>query len=874
MPLAVRPLALLTAVAATAWATLAARVPPPPPAETSKPPAALGLVRTYCQECHSAAAMKGSLDLERFTTADAVRRHPKVWLGVAEMVEAGEMPPKGKPQFTDVERRDLLAWVRGQLDAAAKARAGDPGFVPLRRLSNAEYDATVRDLTGIDLRPAREFPADGAAGEGFTNAAEALTDVSPALLTKYLNAAKSVASHAVLLPDGFRFEVGMTRRDWTDASIARLRDFYRRYTNDFGEAPLAAYLSATLKHRDGLRAGTTTPEKVAAAEKLHAKYLKVLWEAFHAKVGEPLAALRVAWANAGPKDVPALVAQVKGLQKQCWKPAAVGSYRSSTQRVPVDPSGDKAGWAEFRAAFPQVVCFAQVVPNDEVVSLKMFHREDEPLECLFLDDSAKRELDDLWREHAFVSRQPEAENAYLPQFIGFVTQDQPKETLAFFEAQRPAFQKRADDFARDLEAAAPRQMARLLAFATETYRRPLTPRETAELPALYASLCGKGLGHDDAMRDLIARILVAPAFLFRVEVAPAGTAAGPVGGYELATRLSYFLWSSMPDAELRTLAAAGKLTDSAVIEAQMRRMIADPRARALAVEFGTQWLHVRDFGSFTGKSETAFPDFTADLRKAMDEEGVRFFLDFFQSDRGVTDLLDGDRAFLNETLAKHYGVPGVSGPEFRRVDGVRQYGRGGVLGLGSVLSKQAAAARTSPTLRGDWVSETLLGEKLPRPPPDVPKLPEESAAEKLTVRQLTARHAADPACAHCHVRIDPYGFALETFDGVGRRRDRDSLGLPVDAHATLRDGTEFDGPAGLKNYLLTQKRAVVTRLFCKKLLGYALGRAVAVSDTSLIDDMVRALDANTGKVSAAIAVIVRSPAFRNVRGADFTGDGE
>ena len=847
-----------------------------PPANVATPPvgfpAAHALVVRYCLDCHSTKLQKGSLDLERFGTAEGVRRHPKVWQQVAEQVEAGEMPPAGKPQLSPGEKRDLLAWTRSVIEAAARANAGDPGAVPLRRLSNAEYDATVRDLTGVDLRPTREFPADGAAGEGFTNAAEALTDVSPALLTKYLNAAKGVADHAVLLPDGFRFSAGTTRRDWTDESLAKLRAFYAAYTNPFGQPPLTQYLAATLKHRDALRAGTTTVAQVAVAEKLHAKYLGIVWATLTGTdAGEPLTAIRTAWAKAGDKDAPALAATVAGWQAKLEKPAAVGSYRSPTQRVPVEPPGDaaKAGAAAFRTCFPSVVCFPQVVPNDEVVSLKMFHREDAELERLFLDDAAKRTLDDLWRDHRMVSRQPEAENAYLPQFIGFVTQDQPKETLALFEAMRPEFQRRADDFAKDLDAAAPKQMARLLTFAAEAYRRPLAPREATELPKLYAAIRAKGAGPDEALRSVLARVLVSPAFLFRVENAPPGKLAGLVNDHELATRLSYFLWSSGPDAELRALAAAGKLRDPAAVEAQARRMLADARVRSLAVEFGTQWLHVRDFASFNEKNEAVYPSFTAELRRAMDEEGVLLFTDLFQADRPVTGLLDGDHTFLNELLAKHYGVPGVTGPHWRRVGGVRQFGRGGVLGLGSVQSKQAAASRTSPTLRGNWVVETLLGERLPRPPADVPKFPEGGDADKLSVRQLTERHSRDPACAVCHVRVDPYGFALEGFDGVGRRRDRDAHGLAIDARATLRDGTTFDGLDGLKRHLLTAKKPVVVRLFCKKLLGYALGRSVALSDTALLDEMVLALGKADGRVTAAVAVVVRSPQFRGVRGGDF-----
>jgi hypothetical protein len=527
------------------------------------------------------------------------------------------------------------------------------------------------------------------------------------------------------------------------------------------------------------------------------------------------------------------------------------------------------GHAEFRRVFPWYLCFPNVVPTDEVVSLKMFHREDEPLERLFLDAGQKQRLNRLWAEHRFISRQPVAENAYLPQFIGFVTQDQPKELLDYFESQRPVFRKRAEEFERDYQAAIPKQLDALLDFAARAYRRPLDAKEKTDLVTLYHTIHKKGAAHEEALRGVLARVLVAPAFLFRIEHAPPGTAPGPVTDWELATRLSYFLWSSAPDDELRRLAAAGRLRDPDVLAAQARRMLADDRLRALAVEFGTQWIHVRGFDGLKEKNEKLFPTFDAGLRSAIYEETIRFFQDLFRSDQAVTNLLDADYTFLNETLAKHYGIPGVTGPQWRRVDGVRKFGRGGVLGLASVQAKQSGASRTSPTLRGNWVVETLLGEKLPRPPANVPVLPDAAAgADTGTTRQQVERHARDAACAVCHVRIDPFGFALEKYDPIGRFREMDTGGQPIDATARLRDGTTFDGIDGLRSYLLTRKKDVIVRLFCRKLLGYALGRATTLSDTALIDEMVAGLNRHDGRVSAAVLAIVRSPQFRMIRGAD------
>ena len=781
----------------------------------------------YCLGCHSTAAKKGSLDLQRFKSSADVRGDVKVWQQTIEMLEAGEMPPKGKPQPTSEERNAAIKWIRSFLDREARSSKGDPGPSPLRRLSNAEYDYSIHDLTGVDLRPTKEFPPDGAGGEGFTNAAESLSDISPTLFTKYLNAAKEIADHAVLLPDGFRFSPKKTRRDWSDENVERLRAFYHRFTPN-GDLPVKPYVVALIRHREAIKKGTTTPAKVAEQENLNAKYLGILWNTLGNPKGEPLRSVSKRLLTATDKEIDAVVTEIADHQKALWKVVPVGSYRdnAASRQVADDSKAktpeQKQGFAEFRQVFPLFICLSNVIPTDEVVCLKMFHREDEPLRRLFLSDDDKREVDRLWRDQSFISRQAIAENDYLPQFIGFVTQDQPKELLAFFEDQRPAFKKRADDLRAELEAAIPTQLDGLVEFAARAFRRPLTSREEQGLRNLYRTLRGKEMDHEQAFRAVLAKVFASPAFLLRIEQSPTGQTPKPIDDWELASRLSYFLWSSVPDQELRSLAADGRLGQPQVLEAQTKRMLKDPKVRRLAIEFGAQWIHVRGFDAFNEKNEKLFPTFNADLRKAMYEEAMLFFQDLFTHDRKATDLLDADHAFLNETLAKHYGIPGVAGPQWRRVSGVRKFGRGGVLGLGSVQAKQSAASRTSPVLRGNWVVETLLGEKLPRPPANVPQLPETENANGLTMRQLVERHAKAAECAVCHVRIDPFGFALEQYDAVGRLRDKDHGGLPIDAQAKLKDGTEFDGIDGLRNYLLTKKKDVFVRLFCNGFSGTRL----------------------------------------------------
>jgi len=318
---------------------------------------------------------------------------------------------------------------------------------------------------------------------------------------------------------------------------------------------------------------------------------------------------------------------------------------------------------------------------------------------------------------------------------------------------------------------------------------------------------------------------------------------------------------------------------------EMRRMLRDPKTRRLATEFACQWLHIVDFDHLDEKSERHFPTF-AGLKGAMYEESIQFFTDLFQNDGSVLDILNADYTFLNEPLAKHYGIPlrqasqpaGQSGSAdpssgWRRVGGIKQYGRGGILGQATTLAKQSGASRTSPILRGNWISEVLLGERLPRPPKGVPLLPEDEAAtEGLTVRQLVEKHSSDAKCAVCHRRIDPLGFSLEGFDAIGRRRDKDLGDRPIDTRVKAMDGAQFDGLDGLRMYLLTTRGEAFLRQFCRKLLGYALGRSVQLSDEPLLALMQSELKAKNHHFVSAVEAIIRSRQFREIRGRETAYD--
>jgi hypothetical protein len=543
-------------------------------------------------------------------------------------------------------------------------------------------------------------------------------------------------------------------------------------------------------------------------------------------------------------------------------PILVNEHSAARKRI-------EAAFDDFRRLFPPALCYTKIVPVDEVVTLTLFYREDDHLVRLMLDDAQRKVLDRLWDELHYVSHDALALVDAFAQLMEYATQDaDPK----VFEPLRGPIHDRARAFRQRLIDTEPRHLDALIELAALAYRRPLTESEERDLRALYANMRRQEMSHEDAFRLTLARVLVAPAFLYRIEQPTAGAKQGSVSDWELASRLSYFLWSSQPDDELRRLAAAGKLRETETLVAQTQRMLLDAKVRRLATEFACQWLHIYDFDELDEKSERHFPSF-AGLRGAMYEESIRFFTDLFQNDGSVLDILAADYTFLNEELARHYGVPGISGNAWRRVNGMKPFSRGGILGQATTLTRQSGASRTSPVLRGNWISEVLLGERLPRPPKGVPQLPEdETATEGLTVRQLVEKHASDAKCAVCHVRIDPLGFALEGFDPIGRRRDKDLGDRPIDIRAKTIDGAQFEGLDGLRNYLLTTRRDAFVRQFCRKLLGYALGRSVQLSDEPLLAEMQSELAAKDYNVVSAILMIVKSPQFREIRGRDFAFD--
>jgi hypothetical protein len=947
----------------------------------------------YCVTCHGPKKPKAGLDLSRVASMADIARSPGPLELVLERLQAEEMPPQKATRRPKAEERAaVIVWLRDLRDREAKRNAGDPGTVLARRLSNAELDYTIRDLTGVDIRPAREFPVDPANEAGFDNSGESLT-MSGELLKKYLAAARLVADHVVLKPQGFVFAPHPTVTD-TDRDkycVSRIIDFYNRHKVDY-----VAYFSAAYAYRYRALAGRPEEDldRFATEAGLSPKYLALIWSALtqaEAEVG-PLAAVRKMW-----RDLPAptktdkterrsglplrelerlrdLVLRLRKELKPKLPTLSVNGISPGSQPLVLwrnrqlasrhrTYSGDvfpdlkklagqlKGPDAELAKLFPtggtraeedklraDLERFCAVFPDAFVVSdrgpyfdpkgagkgrpltagfhlMQGYFRDDRPLYELILDEKERRELDALWQELNFITLAP------LRQYRDFIFFERAEPPRFMFEAEfdfarsedrdatsqakigrlaraylakarrrgasEPALAAIETYFAdiagqiREVErarrAAEDSHLAALVKFAERAYRRPLTTRERDDLPAFYRQLRRKDdPGHEEALRDSVVAVLMSPHFCYRMNLAQPGgdtTKARPVqplSDFELASRLSYFLWSSMPDAELLARAHAGDLHQPKVLIAQTRRMLQDPKVQGLATEFAGNWLDFRRFLEHNAVDRGRFPIFTNELRQAMFEEPIRYFVDLARHNRSVLDLLYGKDTFVNPLLAKHYGIPELPpGAEWVHVKDADRHGRGGLLPMAVFLTQNAPGLRTSPVKRGYWVVRRLLGERIPPPPPAVPELPKDEAKlGKLTLPQLLARHRADKSCAGCHRRFDAIGVVFEGYGPVGERRNRDLGGRPIETAAVFPDGDSRNGLPGLRDYLRDKRQDDFVDNLCRKLFSYALGRSLILSDKSTLDQMRARLAAENFAFGSLVEAIVTSPQFLNKRRPD------
>ncbi|MBI1333077.1 MAG: DUF1592 domain-containing protein [Armatimonadetes bacterium] len=720
------------------------------------------IVNKYCVDCHDDKDAPGGVRLTKGMTGTLALKDPALWQRIAKNVASKHMPPPKSPAPSDAQRQRMVEWI----DTAFKQNCdlADPGRVTLRRLNREEYNNSVRDLLGVSIRPADDFPNDDV-GYGFDNIGDVLS-MSPLLMEKYLSASEKVVKDAIRLPKTKIQTVSGEALNVTSGGTAR-EGMMSMFSN--GTASTKFSVKQSGWYRIQVRAGEmhAGPENARLELKLNRDVLTTF------QITDPYA-----------------------------KP---GSYVFPTKLTPGDWTVGVTFTNDYYVA-PQGNQPAQD-RNVGVYELQLVGPvEDNPIRTAF-----QRELiptvppKDQWETEA-------------------------RKSLEWF--------------------------------ASRAYRRPITTEELDRLMVVFQMGAKADEGYERAMQIACQAVLCNPNFLFRVEL-DASNRARDLNDFELASRLSYFLWSSLPDKTLYNVAKSGELRKPAVLKEQVARMLKDPKADSLVDDFAMQWLQLRKLYNFQ-PDKKLFPEYSDDLMNAMLQESKMFFQNVMSEDRPILDFIDSKYTFVNAALAKHYGMTGVTGDNFRRVS-TEGTGRGGVLTQASVLAITSNPTRTSPTKRGKWILEQILGTPPPPPPPGVGDLAEGSKVDaSLSLRQKMEVHRKNPMCAACHTKMDALGFGFENYDAVGRWRTKDG-NLAIDSSATLPDGRKFTGPTQLKAVLMGNKQDFC-RSFVEKMMTFALGRGVDDNDKCFVDDVVKRAAANNYKFSSIVEGIAESDPFTKRKG--------
>ena len=772
------------------------------------------LLNQYCVTCHNERLRTADLTLD---TAD-INRVPEgqvVWEKVVRKLRTGAMPPAGMPRPSPAAYDALASYLEKGLDQAAAAQP-NPGDLPaFHRMNRAEYANAIRDLLAVEIDAEALLPADDS-GKGFDNLAD-LLPVSPLLTERYMSAASTISKLAVGDPEAdpvseiYRVPETLLQDErmsedlpfGTRGGIAARHNF----ASD-GEYVLKVRLQ---RNGDGYVRGLLNGPHLLDARVNGARVKLFTIESAKDKGRSgPL------WTHNGPE------------------------HRGDTE--PYEYSADQNLEVRFSAqAGTGVVGVAFLKDPSESEGILL----PEPLYADYID---------------YKGGDPDYPGARIAVESVTITGPYNAHGLGDTPSREKIFvchPTRADE-----EDACARKIVSTL--ARRAYRRPVTSQDVEPLLHLYAATRAPGMdeGFEAGIQTALQRILISPQFLFRIAKDPAGVAPGTpyrISDVDLASRLSFFLWSSIPDDELLDLAEKGRLSDPTVLDQQVRRMLADSRAQALVDNFAGQWLFLRNVERVSPDPDL-FPDFNENLRGAFRRETELFFASNVREDRPAAELMTADYTFVNERLARHYGIPNVYGDHFRRVK-VPDENRRGLLGQGSILTVTSRANRTSPVLRGKWVLDNVLGTPPPPPPPDVPALKESGAEIKnLTMRQRTELHRANPVCASCHARMDPIGFALDNFNAIGQWRTADGS-TPIDASGALADGTKFEGPEELLEALLVRPEQFAMTV-TEKLLTYALGRDVESYDQPAIRTILREAAASEYRWSSLLTGIARSTPFQ------------
>ena len=752
----------------------------------------------YCVACHNDVTRTANFTLQTVALDQVGHRTDEVgvWERVVLKLRAREMPPPGLPRPEPLTYDRLASWLEVSLDEVAEA-SPNPGRPVIQRLNRAEYTNAIRDLLALEIDGREYLPADDS-GYGFDNIGDVLT-LSPSLLERYMIAAAKISQLAVGDPN-LRPTLQTYERRPTMIQQGRMNE----------EQPFGTRGGESVRHYFPLDGEYRIKIRL---QRTHANQIRGLAKPHDIQVRFDRA--RIAEFTVGGNGV-----------INPWGAVMDASVYEQTADDGLELALDvKAGTHAIAVTFPEKRGLPEglLEPNLSTASYEFAGDRDAPMALGSIEISGPYNATKPFDT-------PTRNNHFTCDPIGTVSGDQGCATQILSSLARRAF------------------------------RRPVTDDDLSQLMTFYASGRVDG-GFDRGIQRALRAILVDPEFLFRIESEPTDVApatAYKVSEVELASRLSFFLWSSIPDDELLALAEQRSLSQPDVLRQQVRRMLADPRSSALVENFAGQWLYLRNLPGVKPDPD-AFPEFDDNLREAFRLETEMFVESQLRDDRNVLELLTADYTFLNERLAQHYGITGVYGNHFRPVsfnDGLR----GGLLGQGSILTATSYPNRTSPTLRGKWVLDNLLGAPSPPPPPDVPDLEDSDTLSPRSVRERLEAHRTNPVCASCHSRMDPFGLALEPFDAIGGLRLHDA-GELIDASAQLPDGTSLEGPDGVREYLLGNEERFVATL-TKKLLIYALGRGLEAYDPPAVRRIVRAAAADDYSWSSLVIGIVESVPFQ------------
>jgi Protein of unknown function (DUF1592)/Protein of unknown function (DUF1588)/Protein of unknown function (DUF1587)/Protein of unknown function (DUF1585)/Protein of unknown function (DUF1595)/Cytochrome C oxidase, cbb3-type, subunit III len=791
------------------------------------------LFSKHCAGCHNAARQTGGLNLEPLNSAAGVLQNRETFEKIVRRLKAGEMPPKGSPRPDEADVRSATSWIESEFDRADLS-SEPPVRVLARRLNRTEYNNTVRDLLGIRSRPADEFPPDDSA-LGFDNIAQALS-ISPSLMEKYLAAAERVAREAVFGPRPKKNEVAIfnppvpRRMEYTNRLRVEPPPYYSMF--DYDETGLSQPGALHL-----------TYEFPVDGEYL----IRVVGANFRPNASEP--GQMDLWVDGTlVRSFPINDAEQSGFER-----------RPDHWDIPLKIS---AGSHQLIVAFPKQFDGLPTIfkgPNPSKIPY-------DP--CRSYGGGRGRCVDELLKQPPDSDPLREArrlenieraktEQANPRPFEGFAVHELDIFWPNNYE-QRPSVETLQKIFtcggpSAPYDSRCERSI--LSNLATRAYRRRATAQDVDELQAIASGARLRGGSFAEGISVAIAAMLASPNFLFRID-RPAD-ARNATAQYDLASRLSYFLWSSMPDEELMRAAERGTLGHREVLDAQVRRMIADPKSQAFVENFAGQWLEIRRLESQQPDRER-YPDFDEYLRASMKKETELFFQHVMQEDRSIVDFIEGSYSFLNERLARHYGIRGVTGTAFRKID-LTSAARAGILTHASVLTVSSYGNRTSPVLRGKWILENILNAAPPPPPADVPSLDEDAVGSVASLRQQLEEHRKNPTCASCHARMDPLGFGLENYDAVGAWRTQDGK-FAIDSSGTLPDGRNFQGASGLVTILKQNKDAFAENM-TEKVLTYALGRGLERHDRPVVRQIVKRMASTDYRFSSLISEIVNSAPF-------------